>query len=410
MHLGSSRSQYLAGVVGLSLLGASAFAGATTISTRIEPAEAAKAALPNTSFQVTIVAEEINSTDRIAGFDFRIDYDRSKVELTNVTSDSWVVSSATVPTVGSDASGNLPAAFRHVSGADLNGTAAAGASGATRTLATLTFTTTASPLGPYDIIASAPARANRDGGPMVVLQDASLVPTDSGIMNVNSSATTGLGLVAADRDGDLIADTLESATDSPTESNITNGFLLDSDSDGLTDEEELNFIKTGALAFNFTFDAGQEPNPRNWDTDGDGFSDGLEVRYPAIFANGPLLADSPLDTDGDGLPDAIDPNPAVASLDSDGDKVRDEYELSIGISLANLATTTPPVGDVNNNGQFQANDVTAAFIYLRGVGEGVPPGISNMDAVANGRIQANDASFLAQRARGVLAEPLPIRP
>src|SRR5262249_27647766 len=71
---------------------------------------------------------------------------------------------------------------------------------------------------------------------------------------------------------------------------------VDSDNDGLTDEEEL------AL--------GTDPN--NPDTDGDGISDGNEVRGTLGFVTNPLKAD----TDGGGLSDGeevkLGLNPTVA--------------------------------------------------------------------------------------------------
>ncbi|NJE75894.1 calcium-binding protein [Thermococcus sp. ES12] len=113
---------------------------------------------------------------------------------------------------------------------------------------------------------------------------------------------------------------------------------LDSDGDGLTDQEEL---KLGT-------------NPALPDTDGDGLSDGLEVR----LGSDPLMVDSDWeglndgdeiafgtdpnnpDTDGDGLDDEDEaygsfwsnqPVPPLdpTSPDTDGDGIRDDFEFEL---------------------------------------------------------------------------------
>ena len=85
---------------------------------------------------------------------------------------------------------------------------------------------------------------------------------------------------------------------------------LDSDGDGLTDDDEINRYKT---------------DPQNPDTDGDGLKDGEEVLY---FKTDPLNPD----TDGDGLKDGeevktykTDPN----NPDTDKGGVRDGHEVLI---------------------------------------------------------------------------------
>lgn len=86
---------------------------------------------------------------------------------------------------------------------------------------------------------------------------------------------------------------------------------IDSDGDGLTDEMEIQYLKT---------------DPFNFDTDGDGLSDGEEA---LIISSNPLLRD----TDGDGLTDweevriyGTDPlNP-----DTDGDGINDGLEIAQG--------------------------------------------------------------------------------
>lgn len=383
---------------------------AVDLVVEIDPADVAAAALPDAQFEVRLVANNI--TDPITGYDIRLDYDRSKIEVVSVDYDSWVNLGDVVPATSAVPPGALPTAFRHLAAVDLDGTdVAAEAAATSRVLATITFQTTGSPTGAYSIEFNPNNRALRPANPLAVVQDnMTLAVADSGATSVDDSALASLGVLGADTDGDGVMDILESADASPADATITNFLLHDSDSDGISDIEELNWDKASqSVLYDFVRNS-NEPNPRFWDTDGDGYSDGLEVRYPAIFVNGPLVADSPADTDGDGLPNALDPNPSVPSADHDGDLIRDEYELSVGVELAMLSSVTPPLGDTTGNGTFQPNDVTFAFQFFRGILAVLPPGIGTIDVVANGRLQSNDATAIAQRSRGVLTQPLPIRP
>ena len=102
---------------------------------------------------------------------------------------------------------------------------------------------------------------------------------------------------------EFVASNMSSPADSPADAG-------DSDRDGLTDDEEL------AL--------GTDPN--NPDTDGDGFSDGVEVHFAALGASfNPLGFMLP---DGGGL----DPGcpPALRGVDSDCDGITDCDEQIIG--------------------------------------------------------------------------------
>ena len=108
--------------------------------------------------------------------------------------------------------------------------------------------------------------------------------------------------VGEEKDGEINGETGEASEASDEEVPV-----LDSDSDGLTDDQEAEL--------------GTDPN--NADTDGDGLSDGEE----AGGASDPLQAD----TDGDGLSDGeeaaanTDPN----SADTDGDGADDGLEIDL---------------------------------------------------------------------------------
>ncbi len=88
----------------------------------------------------------------------------------------------------------------------------------------------------------------------------------------------------------------------------------DTDGDGLSDGAE-DANRDGA------FDRTRETNPRIVDTDGDGLCDG-PIDVPGVCTGGdPDPAIGGVDTDGDGVPDAVDPDPA--SVDTDGDGLCD---------------------------------------------------------------------------------------
>ena len=106
------------------------------------------------------------------------------------------------------------------------------------------------------------------------------------------------------------------------------------DGDGL-----LNNVETDTGFYNNSADTGTDP--ANADTDGDGVCDGPEVPAnggcsagPDVF---PLDPAASLDTDGDGMPDALNGNststpPLVEDLDDDGDTWSDEMEALCGSS------------------------------------------------------------------------------
>ncbi len=100
----------------------------------------------------------------------------------------------------------------------------------------------------------------------------------------------------------------------------------DSDTDGLTDEEEATL--------------GTDPN--NPDSDGDGILDGAEVENgtdPTDPNSGPLIVDA----DGDGLTSDVDPDDTNPDIDGDG--LLDGEELALGTDPANEDTDADGVSD-----------------------------------------------------------------
>jgi Bacterial TSP3 repeat len=113
-----------------------------------------------------------------------------------------------------------------------------------------------------------------------------------GTANVTDLAVNCVGSTFADTDRDGLTDAVEA---DPMFGLGTDPKLVDSDSDGLKDGEEV--LLRGS-------------NPLNGDTDVDGIRDGIEV----------AKGTSPIkyDTDGDGLDDGVDPYPWRWDGDSDG--------------------------------------------------------------------------------------------
>jgi hypothetical protein len=93
--------------------------------------------------------------------------------------------------------------------------------------------------------------------------------------------------------------------------------LLDSDNDGLTDQEEQNVYFT---------------DPHNADTDGDGYPDGLELQYDYSPHAGESTTLSQHDLDQDGLSDWIERwfGSSWNNADTDGDGISDFVEVAKG--------------------------------------------------------------------------------
>jgi len=144
-----------------------------------------------------------------------------------------------------------------------------------------------------------------------------------------------------DSDGDFIGDACD-----PTPFG-SGPDALDSDGDGLTDEQELAL---GTDPFDMDTDGdgvfdGEEvllygTNPLLWDTDGDGLSDGQEVSGTLPVFTSPLLAD----TDGDGIND-YEQIYGGTFRDSDGDGLRDRDEFRLGTDPYNPDSDSDGLSD-----------------------------------------------------------------
>ncbi|MGB1697607.1 MAG: hypothetical protein ACPHK8_04340 [Thermoplasmatota archaeon] len=132
----------------------------------------------------------------------------------------------------------------------------------------------------------------------------------------------------ADTDGDGFPDNEEVLNgNDPTDPNNhpdqgPTDQLKDTDGDGLPDEVE----------------AALGTDPTLTDTDGDGWGDGSEV----YFGSDPLNADStPLDRDGDGIPDLADPFPSNPDANDNGVPDGDEDSDGDGITDSEAFKETP---------------------------------------------------------------------
>jgi hypothetical protein len=157
----------------------------------------------------------------------------------------------------------------------------------------------------------------------------------------------------------------------------TNTLFPDSDGDGLLDGEEDPggcTVMTTTLALT---------NPRKYDHDGDGFSDGMEVLF---MGTDPLDPNDPdpgnpdyADSDNDGLPYYLDPDDN--DPDFDNDRIRDAYEFVHGYDPTD-PDDYPPVGDVNGDGIKNNIDALLLFYYSLGI-------VPDLAHKENGDVQIN---------------------
>ncbi|MBX3001942.1 MAG: hypothetical protein KF893_25685, partial [Caldilineaceae bacterium] len=173
-------------------------------------------------------------------------------------------------------------------------------------------------------------------------------------MNItNALAAQSPSASTADSDGDGVPDSLEPAhcvgltdcdgdglTDQPESRVGTRLDNLDSDGDKLRDDLEVKGFLVGSQRW--------YSDPRNVDTNGDGFPDTLECwnENTAPDLSGPSNQACDKDSDGDGVPDLF-------TFDNDGDGVDDSVDLS-------PFRVTPASAPYNNGNPFalQSNNLT----------------------------------------------------
>lgn len=103
--------------------------------------------------------------------------------------------------------------------------------------------------------------------------------------------------------------------------------VLDTDNDGLSDQDEIYLYAT---------------DPLNVDTDGDSYPDGREISGGYSPHKGPNVRMSQVDTDGDGLNDEMEMlfHSSLGKADTDGDGHSDMDEILFGFDPASPATST----------------------------------------------------------------------
>jgi hypothetical protein len=125
------------------------------------------------------------------------------------------------------------------------------------------------------------------------------------------------------------------AVDNSTSEFATTTFVVDtttndSDGDGWTDEEEQKYGTDPYNPDNYPLDTDGDgiPDAYDDDSDGDGYPDEMEVSYNTDPKN---PKEYPLDTDGDGIPDeASSDGKYPGDPDDDGDLLDDKTEKQIG--------------------------------------------------------------------------------
>lgn len=179
---------------------------------------------------------------------------------------------------------------------------------------------------------------------------------------------------------------------------VLNVGSLDSDQDGLTDEQEVIVYGTDPFDDDTDDDGlldGEEvapyfTDPLLFDTDGDGLSDGDEVLR---YATNPLVSDANADTDGDGLSNVVeadvyftDPTVSDAGVDTDGDGKSNFEEVEIYLTDPQ---TSDASADTDGDGlaNFDEIDIHGTNVQLADTDE---DGVSDGDEVLLARTDPLD--------------------
>ncbi|HEY5913247.1 MAG TPA: LamG-like jellyroll fold domain-containing protein [Verrucomicrobiae bacterium] len=206
-------------------------------------------------------------------------------------------------------------------------------------------------------------------------------------------------LVGTDTDGDGLPDGWE--TKYGLNPNSPLDATQDTDSDGLTNLQE--FAKG--------------TDPRNPDTDQDGYMDGVETGY-GFFTSTSDTGTDPLnpDTDGDLVPDGAEKNtgifvsaadtgtnPTVWDTDSDG--FGDGAEVALGNSPVNAASTPTLGTGARILAYWNFNDTTAPTQAVDQVHNLVAFFTNGVIALTNGRTATTEGAVYTADGRGYTGKP-----
>ncbi len=139
----------------------------------------------------------------------------------------------------------------------------------------------------------------------------------------------------------------------------------DSDGDGLTDAEE-RALGTSSATTDYDLDG----RPDGWDTDGDGLSDAVEVAGFAMGGKTWYLDPLSADTNGDGLADLLEWGPGDTPLDTDGDGIPDLFDLDNDndgvpdhLDLSPFSASARSVGGVGSEGRPASLEALSGRIF-----------------------------------------------
>ncbi|MEM7292315.1 MAG: OmpA family protein [Pseudomonadota bacterium] len=185
-----------------------------------------------------------------------------------------------------------------------------------------------------------------------------------------------------DSDNDGVPDSVEGSGDTDGDG-IPDSLDVDSDNDGIPDA-----IEDGTLSGN--------------DTDGDGIDDAYDVDATGgVDADGDGIDDTvtPLDTDGDGTPDHLDP-------DSDNDGIPDSTEAQVDPSADTDGDGINDAFDVDQTGGADANGdgIDDAVMPPDFDGDGVPDGL-DLDADNDGVLDVIEAGGQDDDGDGIIDDP-----
>ncbi len=180
--------------------------------------------------------------------------------------------------------------------------------------------------------------------------------TDRSVFRSDADPTTTTDPLEGDSDRDFLLDGREDADHDglcdPTE---TCAQMYDTDGDGLSDGWEVRFGSAASCASGSVPLDALDPADANEDGDGDGLTAQQEYGLAGVFGRRTSPCDP--DTDGDGLLDGLEANGDYGagpsdptSVDTDGDGLDDGVEDTDGDGEVGSAETDPTVADTDGDG------------------------------------------------------------